>query len=217
MRRALEECQRLSWALRRCPRLWLAHPVEQDPVKGLQLYLTPSEGRRRRRARAAHWSALESEDQALSVARPQLRKFPARIAEPNRHPEINLTMSATTKQRPPRTQQPKLPRRNLLPRGRICSASCLTSSDTPARIALGMLCLVSTSLVGNVIPLATGVLTDILAGSARPFESSSQGHLLAGSWLSRMIPFYSAAQPSRARHLLPDPSCVRPVQVLFRL
>jgi ATP-binding cassette subfamily B multidrug efflux pump len=42
-----------------------------------------------------------------------------------------------------------------------------------------------------VIPLATGVLTDILAGSARPFEASAQGHLLADSWLSRMIPYYS--------------------------
>jgi ATP-binding cassette, subfamily B, multidrug efflux pump len=61
----------------------------------------------------------------------------------------------------------------------------------PGGIALGMLCLVLTSLIGNVIPLGTGVITDVIAGSTRPFESSSQGHLLSGSWLSRSIPFYA--------------------------
>ncbi|MGB2589465.1 MAG: ABC transporter ATP-binding protein [Candidatus Acidiferrum sp.] len=58
-------------------------------------------------------------------------------------------------------------------------------------VTLGMLVLVFSSIVQNVIPLATGVLTDILAGSAHPFESSAAGHMLAGSWLSRSIPFYS--------------------------
>jgi ATP-binding cassette subfamily B multidrug efflux pump len=65
-------------------------------------------------------------------------------------------------------------------------------------LTLGMLALVVSSIVQNVIPLATGVLTDILAGSARPFESSAQGHLLAGSWLSRTIPYYSP----HSRHAL---------------
>ena len=65
-------------------------------------------------------------------------------------------------------------------------------------LTLGMLALVVSSIVQNVIPLATGVLTDILAGSAHPFERSAQGHLLAGSWLSRMIPFYSP----HSRHAL---------------
>jgi ATP-binding cassette, subfamily B, multidrug efflux pump len=57
--------------------------------------------------------------------------------------------------------------------------------------ALGMFALVVSSVAQNVIPLATGVLTDILAGSAKPFERSAQGQLLASSWLSRMIPYYS--------------------------
>jgi ATP-binding cassette subfamily B multidrug efflux pump len=57
--------------------------------------------------------------------------------------------------------------------------------------ALGMFALVVSSVAQNVIPLATGVLTDILAGSSRPFERSTQGQLLADSWLSRMIPYYS--------------------------
>jgi ATP-binding cassette, subfamily B, multidrug efflux pump len=68
----------------------------------------------------------------------------------------------------------------------------------PGGIALGMLCLFLTSLVGTVIPLGTGVITDVISGSVRPFESSSQGHLLAGSWLSRTIPFYAP----HSRHAL---------------
>src|ERR1700730_6545702 len=68
----------------------------------------------------------------------------------------------------------------------------------PGGIALGMLCLLLTSLVGNVIPLATGVMTDVIAGSSRPFESSANGQLMAGSWLSRSIPFYAA----HSRHAL---------------
>ena len=64
--------------------------------------------------------------------------------------------------------------------------------------ALGMFALVVASVAQNVIPLATGVLTDILAGSGRPFEKSAQGQLLADSWLSRMIPYYSP----HSRHAL---------------
>jgi ATP-binding cassette subfamily B multidrug efflux pump len=68
----------------------------------------------------------------------------------------------------------------------------------PGATALGMFALVVSSVAQNVIPLATGVLTDILAGSARPFEKSAQGQLLADSWLSRMIPYYSP----HSRHAL---------------
>jgi ATP-binding cassette subfamily B multidrug efflux pump len=64
--------------------------------------------------------------------------------------------------------------------------------------ALGMFALVVSSVAQNVIPLATGVLTDILAGSSRPFEKSAQGQLLADSWLSRMIPYYTP----HSRHAL---------------
>jgi ATP-binding cassette subfamily B multidrug efflux pump len=64
--------------------------------------------------------------------------------------------------------------------------------------AVGMFALVVSSVAQNVIPLATGVLTDILAGSVRPFETSAQGRLLADSWLSRMIPYYSP----HSRHAL---------------
>ena len=55
-------------------------------------------------------------------------------------------------------------------------------------LSFGMFVLVLSSIVQGVIPLATGVLTDILAGSAVPFEKSRQ---FAGSWLSRDIPWYA--------------------------
>src|SRR5246500_4879242 len=64
-------------------------------------------------------------------------------------------------------------------------------------IALGLLALALTSIVGNIIPLATGVMTDILAGSPRPFESNTHAKALAGDWLSR-IPFYTP----HSRHAL---------------
>jgi ATP-binding cassette subfamily B multidrug efflux pump len=64
-------------------------------------------------------------------------------------------------------------------------------------IVVGLLALVLTSVIGNVIPLATGVMTDILAGSPRPFESNTHAKALAGDWLSR-IPFYTP----HSRHAL---------------
>jgi ATP-binding cassette, subfamily B, multidrug efflux pump len=58
-------------------------------------------------------------------------------------------------------------------------------------ITFGMVVLVLSSIVQNIIPLATGIITDILAGSAVPFEKGGAGHLLAGSKLSRLIPYYA--------------------------
>jgi hypothetical protein len=65
-------------------------------------------------------------------------------------------------------------------------------------IAMGLLVLALTSIIGNIIPLATGVMTDILAGSPRPFESNTHAKALAGDWLSRGIPFYAP----HSRHAL---------------
>ena len=58
-------------------------------------------------------------------------------------------------------------------------------------IALGMLVLILTSVFGIVIPLATGVITDVLAGNAEPFQTGSQHALLSGGWLTHAIPFYA--------------------------
>jgi ATP-binding cassette, subfamily B, multidrug efflux pump len=60
----------------------------------------------------------------------------------------------------------------------------------PGGVALGMLCLLLTSVIGNIIPLTTGVITDAVAGNARPFQSSAQTQL-GGSWLGNLIPFYA--------------------------
>jgi ATP-binding cassette, subfamily B, multidrug efflux pump len=58
-------------------------------------------------------------------------------------------------------------------------------------IVLGMLALVLTSLIGIIIPLATGIITDILEGSPEPFQTGSHRELFAGGWLSHAIPFYA--------------------------
>ena len=61
----------------------------------------------------------------------------------------------------------------------------------PGGLALGFLTLVVSSVAQNVIPLATGIVTDIVAGSSRPFQTGAHGVLLANSWLTRAIPFYA--------------------------
>src|ERR1700743_1242159 len=44
----------------------------------------------------------------------------------------------------------------------------------PGGVALGMLCLLLTSVIGNIIPLTTGGITDVVAGNPRPFQSSAE-------------------------------------------
>jgi ATP-binding cassette, subfamily B, multidrug efflux pump len=73
----------------------------------------------------------------------------------------------------------------------------------PGGIVFGLLMVVLMGLIGNVLPLATGVMTDTLAGKVVPFEHSRQtGTPLAlglnPSTLSRSIPYYA---PS-SRHTL---------------
>jgi ATP-binding cassette subfamily B multidrug efflux pump len=59
-------------------------------------------------------------------------------------------------------------------------------------ITLGLFALALMGVVGNVVPLATGIIIDVLAGSARPFSNGPSGvGALAGSWLSRIVPFYA--------------------------
>jgi ATP-binding cassette, subfamily B, multidrug efflux pump len=67
-------------------------------------------------------------------------------------------------------------------------------------IALGFLTLVLMGLIGNIVPLATGVITDTLAGSNRPFELAMHGAHDVGplNWLTSIVPYY---QP-RSRHTL---------------
>jgi ATP-binding cassette subfamily B multidrug efflux pump len=59
-------------------------------------------------------------------------------------------------------------------------------------ITIGLLTLVLMGLVGNIVPLATGVITDTLAGSQRPFERAlhGAGDVAPLNWLSNLIPYY---------------------------
>jgi len=63
-------------------------------------------------------------------------------------------------------------------------------------IIIGLVVVALMGIIGNVIPLATGVITDSLAGNPVPFEHSSAPHDrvlvpgLTGSALSRSIPYY---------------------------
>jgi len=64
-------------------------------------------------------------------------------------------------------------------------------------IVLGLFGVLLMGIIGNVIPLATGVITDTLAGSQVLFEHSAGMHgaaavtVLSGSRLSRAIPYYA--------------------------
>ena len=70
-------------------------------------------------------------------------------------------------------------------------------------IVIGLLTVALMGIIGNVIPLATGVMTDTLAGNPVPFEHSTRiGALVAPvvkvTTLSRYIPYYG---PSSRRTL----------------
>jgi ATP-binding cassette, subfamily B, multidrug efflux pump len=68
-------------------------------------------------------------------------------------------------------------------------------------IAFGLLTLVLMGLIGSVVPLATGIITDTLAGSSRPFERATHGatDVTPLNWLSNLVPYY---QPNSRRTLL---------------
>src|SRR5208337_4704973 len=59
-------------------------------------------------------------------------------------------------------------------------------------IALGLLTLALMGIIGNVVPLATGIITDTLAGSPRPFAHPMNGvaGTIAANWLGDLIPYY---------------------------
>src|SRR5215813_2227246 len=64
-------------------------------------------------------------------------------------------------------------------------------------IVLGLLSVVLMSLLGNITPLATGVITDTLRGDPIPFQHGGKtgviGQMVSTPTLSRLIPFYQAS------------------------
>src|ERR1700722_8646281 len=72
----------------------------------------------------------------------------------------------------------------------------------PGGITIGLITLVLMGVVGNVIPLATGIVTDTLAGSPRPFAhaiAETGAPTIGAGWLTRVIPWY---QPHSRQTLL---------------
>src|SRR5580704_15281306 len=67
-------------------------------------------------------------------------------------------------------------------------------------IALGMITLAVMGLIGNLVPLTAGIITDTLAGSARPFERTTHGaqDVSIFNWLSKLVPYYEP----HSRHTL---------------
>jgi ATP-binding cassette, subfamily B, multidrug efflux pump len=61
-------------------------------------------------------------------------------------------------------------------------------------IALGLLTLTIMGVVGSIVPLTTGVITDTVAGSQRPFERQMHGSsdVAPLNWLSSLVPYYQA-------------------------
>jgi ATP-binding cassette subfamily B multidrug efflux pump len=58
-------------------------------------------------------------------------------------------------------------------------------------IARGLLTLALMGIVGNVVPLATGIIVDTLSGSARPFEhSNSAVGAIGADTLGKFVPYY---------------------------
>jgi ATP-binding cassette subfamily B multidrug efflux pump len=68
----------------------------------------------------------------------------------------------------------------------------------PGGLALGLLATLLMGIIGNIVPLAIGIIIDVLAGSERPFSNGVIVGALKANWLSTIIPFY---QPS-SRHTL---------------
>ena len=59
-------------------------------------------------------------------------------------------------------------------------------------VAVGLLALILMGLVGNLVPLATGVITDTLAGSTHPFQHTEHNRVILGaSWLAAVMPYYA--------------------------
>jgi ATP-binding cassette subfamily B multidrug efflux pump len=94
------------------------------------------------------------------------------------------TAATSTAQKPPKASAWK----NLLGLGPYLKRY-------PGGLSLGLFTLALMGIVGTVVPLATGIITDTLAGSPRPFAHAGVRGLPAvggGEWLSRIIPFYEA-------------------------
>jgi ABC-type multidrug transport system fused ATPase/permease subunit len=67
-------------------------------------------------------------------------------------------------------------------------------------IAIGLLTLIFMGVIGSIVPITTGVMTDTVAGSQHPFERDLHGatDVAPLNWLSNLVPYY---QPNSRRTL----------------
>src|SRR5579885_32300 len=143
-------------------------------------------------SRASHRRRMEPEGGALPVARPNLRPLPR--GEPRtRTREVLSAMSAAASTILGAPAQAKKATRAG---GNLKGLFPYLRRYTPAIIS-GLLMVVFMALVGNIIPLATGIMTDVLAGDPHPFQHSvtegvpgSQSQL-STSALARHMPYYA--------------------------
>jgi ATP-binding cassette subfamily B multidrug efflux pump len=104
---------------------------------------------------------------------------------------------STTDNKPPTSPPPSVPKKDL-------SGLMPYLRRYPGGIVFGLLTVVLMGIVGNVLPLATGVMTDTLAGNPVPFEHATATGAppvtfgLNPSTLSRSVPYYA---PSSRRTL----------------
>src|SRR5580765_8520692 len=164
----------------------MAHSARTGSGQGPDCVLHAGKGNIRP-ACVADCGAVESQDQALSIDGPVLSAVPAGVAGTFEGEDaIAVSAAAPTQAKaPPAPPQKDLS--GLMPYLRRYTGG----------IVLGLLTVLLMGIIGNFIPLATGVMTDTLAGNPVPFEHSTATHEralvpgLSGSALSRSIPYYA--------------------------
>ncbi len=151
---------------------------EQNAEKGLQLYFTPLKvnGDTHVLPVGVRWNPATKRYQSLDAS---YEKFPEGI-DVARKCEVHSAMSAAATssaalgiklqcQEPPKVSAWKN-LRGLFPYLRRYKGG----------LALGLFALALMGIVGNVVPLATGIIIDVLAGSARPFSNGVGDWCAAG-------------------------------------
>ena len=76
---------------------------------------------------------------------------------------MSTTPSATANRAAPKADRPSPPKKDL-------SGLMPYLRRYPGGIFIGLLTVVLMGIIGNALPLATGVMTDTLAGNPVPFE-----------------------------------------------
>src|SRR5215467_6914478 len=164
----------------------MAHSARAGSGEGFDGLLNASKGHFGF-ARAADRGAVESKNQALSIARSVLSTVPAGIAGAVECEDAIAVSAAAPTHAQARPAPPKKDLSGLMPYLRRYTGE----------IVLGLVTVLLMGVIGNIIPLATGVMTDTLAGNPVPFEHSLTTHErahvpgLTGPALSRAIPYYA--------------------------